>query len=115
MIYIASPYSHKDPNVMHNRYEKVKGFTAACMREGLNVYSPIVHGHAIAESHDLPTDWQFWKDQCLSMLRVADRMIVLQMNGYKESVGVRAEIEFCEMAGIPVSYSAFIDTWSFPE
>lgn len=101
MIYIASPYSDKDPAVMQSRYEEVKAFTAELMRRGLPVYSPIVHGHDIASSHDLPTDWLFWKSHCLAILRKADKMIILSLPGWEDSTGVNAEIEFCNLCGIP--------------
>ncbi|WP_341232391.1 DUF1937 family protein [uncultured Methylophaga sp.] len=104
MIYIASPYSHKDPAVMQHRYEKVKEYTAYLMRIGAAAYSPIVHGHDIARSHELPTDWEFWKAHCLAMLRKADQMQVLKLPGWQESKGVQAEIEFCRLCGINIYY-----------
>jgi len=106
MIYIASPYSHPDKAVMQTRYEQVKSVAAEMMREGLPIYSPIVHGHDIAVSHDLPTDWEFWKKQCLAMLRKADSMTVITLPGWIESKGVLCEIEFCNNCGIPINYRA---------
>lgn len=101
MIYVASPYSHKDPAVMKERYEQVKAFTAHLMRQGLPAYSPIVHGHDIASSHELPTDWEFWQQHCLAMLRRADKMIILRLDGWDQSTGVQAELDFCASCSIP--------------
>jgi hypothetical protein len=89
---------------MSQRYEEVKAFTAELMRKDLVPYSPIVHGHDIATTHDLPTDWLFWQKQCLAMLRKADKMIVLKLDGWDSSIGVKAEIDFCETCGIDVEY-----------
>ncbi len=105
MIYIASPYTHENQHVMNNRFEKVALHTAQLMRQGLPVYSPIVHGHSIAVRHDLPTDWQFWKSHCMAMLSKADKMIVLMMGGWQDSVGVQAEIEYCTENDITVWYA----------
>jgi len=104
MMYIASPYTHDNPTVMKQRFEQVAGFTAYLMRDGFDAYSPIVHGHAIAELHDLPVDWAFWRKHCLSMLRKADAMTVYCLDGWQDSVGVQAEIEFCASCGIPIQY-----------
>lgn len=104
MIYVASPYTDVSSDVMQGRYQAVKAFTAALMRDGLAAYSPIVHGHDITSSFELPVDWAFWSGHCLGMLRKADRMIVFCLAGWERSVGVMAEIEFCESCGITVEY-----------
>lgn len=104
MIYIASPYTHENQHVMNNRFEKVAMHTAHLMRQGLPVYSPIVHGHSIAVRHDLPTDWEFWKNHCLALLGQSVRMIVIMMDGWESSTGVKAEIEYCVNSGIPIDY-----------
>lgn len=104
MIYVASPYTSSEQSVMQSRYEMVKAFAAQQMRAGMTVYSPIVHGHDISTSHELPGDWEFWKPHCLAMLRKADSMIVLTIPGWEQSVGVLAEIAFCESCGIPIVF-----------
>lgn len=104
MIYVANPYSDSSKQVMKWRYEVVKKFTAELLVDGAIAYSPIVHGHVIASSHELPRDWAFWQRHCLGMLRKADQMIVLCLPGFETSVGVKAEIDFCEQVGIPIVY-----------
>ena len=94
MIYLASPYSHPDPAVMQRRFEDVRAVTAALLRRGEIVYSPIVHGHAIATAHELPTDHDFWLRHCFAMLERADNLHVLMLDGWKESKGVQAEIDW---------------------
>ena len=54
---------------------------------------PVVHGHAVASAHEMPTGHDFWMRHCLTMLARADRMAVLMLDGWQESTGVRAEIE----------------------
>lgn len=92
MIYLASPYSHPDPDVRTHRWSQVLDATAELMRQGLTVYSPIVHSHHVALFHDLPGDWAFWRDHCLGMLRRADQLLVLTLDGWTDSTGVLAEI-----------------------
>ena len=104
MIYLASPYSHTDPNIMQQRFEAVEAKAAELMKEGVPAYSPIVHGHAMAQKHDLPTDFAFWQNHCISMLKKADSMIVLALDGWDKSIGVMAEIKFCHANAIDVIF-----------
>jgi len=46
----------------------------------------------------------FWQSHCLAMLRKADKMIVVCIDGWDASVGLKAEIDFCHQCGIPVDY-----------
>lgn len=93
MLYLASPYTHPDADVRQARYEAARLATAVLMRSGEPVYSPVVHGHAVASAHEMPTGHDFWMRHCLTMLARADRMAVLMLDGWQESTGVRAEIE----------------------
>lgn len=94
MIYLASPYSHHNPARRRMRFEAVRAAAAQLMLRGLVIYSPIVHGHAIAEAHELPTDFEFWRRHCLDMLSLAGDLYVLKLNGWDQSIGVRGEIEW---------------------
>lgn len=94
MIYLASPYTHPDPAVMQRRFEDARAATAALLSRGEIVYSPIVHGHAIAIAHDLPKDWGFWQRHCFAMLERADNLYVLMLDGWEQSRGVRAELDW---------------------
>ena len=104
MIYLASPYSDPDPAVMEQRFEAAAKFCAARMREGLVIYSPIVHCHPIAVRHELPRDWAFWEKFDREMIKRADSLWVLTLPGYDRSKGVNAEIELARLLGVPVSY-----------
>jgi hypothetical protein len=94
VIYLASPYSHADPDVMQQRFEDVRAATAALLAHDEIVYSPIVHGHAIATAHDLPATFDFWMRHCYAMLERADSLYVLQIDGWETSRGVRAEMDW---------------------
>lgn len=104
MIYLAGPYSHPEATVRHKRYEQLTAKTAELMLEGHVVFSPITHGHAVAEAHDLPTDFTWWEQQCLGMLRHASKVIVLTLDGWVQSKGVTAEIVFAHKLGIEIEY-----------
>lgn len=104
LIYLAVPYSHKDPHVRKLRFERVTTLAGRMMQDGAHVYSPITHGHPIAERVDLPTDWQFWREHCIKTLDACAELHVYMLDGWKESVGVQAEIAHAEKQGIPITY-----------
>lgn len=92
MIYLASPYSHKDPAVMEERYLAAMDCTAWLLKQKLWVYSPIVHCHEIAKQHSLPTDFEFWKEYNKHMLGLASLLYVLAIPGWTKSIGVAGEM-----------------------
>jgi len=105
MIYLASPYSHPDSDVHEHRYREACYTTASLLRVGHVVYSPIIHSHPLVE-HGLPTDWTFWQQTDRELLRRCDEVIVLTLVGWRESIGVAAEIALARDLGKPVRYLA---------
>ena len=103
MIYLASPYSHSDAHVREQRFRAVCRAAARLMRNGDVVFSPIAHGHPIA-LHGLPTDWRFWERHDREQLARCDEVIVLMLDGWRDSEGVQAEIRIAAELGKPVRY-----------
>jgi hypothetical protein len=104
LTYLASPYSHPDPDVMHHRYELACAAAGVLMKCGHKVFAPIAHSHRIGQLIGSSVDHDFWLEQDFAILRHCDQMLVLLINGWKESKGVQAEIEFCKARAIPVEY-----------
>lgn len=111
-IYLASPYTDPDPSVMERRYMVARRELGLLLRRGEHVYSPIVHCHHIAEDCELPRGWDFWWDFNKAMLAPARELRVLKLKGWRESVGVREEINFAYTKGKPV---AFVDLGGYSE
>ena len=104
LIYLACPYSHTDPAVRDSRFEAVNKAAADLMSRGLHIFSPISHTHPIAVAGSLPTDWQFWQAYDRAILATCCKLIVLQLEGWNESVGVRAEMAIADELGIPIEH-----------
>lgn len=102
-IYLASPYSLYKHG-LHMAARHASRAAASLMKKGLVVYSPIAHGHAIASVSDLPATWEFWKSQCQPMIDAASACVVLKLDGWRDSVGVRYEIDEFERQGKPIVY-----------
>lgn len=104
LAYLACPYSHPDPAVRQARYEAVNRVAAKLMAEGMVIYSPISHTHSIALAGDLPKDWAFWEKFDRAYLECSNKIIVLMLDGWQESKGVKAEIEIARTLGLPVEF-----------
>jgi hypothetical protein len=102
MIYLAVPYSHGDPEVREYRFKMANSVAGFMTAQGELVYSPISHTHAIAIERKLPTDWEYWEKHNRQMMAICSKLVVLRLDGWKESVGVRAEIKLARELRIPV-------------
>lgn len=104
--YLASNYSHPDPAIRHQRFIAACRAAAHLMERGIPVFAPICHSHPIAEvMNGRHLDHEFWLAQDLPILAQATTLIVLQLDGWRESRGVAREIEFARDNGIPVEYT----------
>jgi hypothetical protein len=93
VIYLASPYTHHDPDVQEQRYRQAMAAAAHYIREGRVIYSPIVACHPMALAHDLPGDWSYWQAFDRDIISRCDCLWVLCLPGWQHSHGVQAEIE----------------------
>ena len=104
LVYLATPYTHTDPEIQEARFMAVNIKAGELMAQGVHVFSPISHTHPIAQASELPTNWEFWKQYDFAILVHCCKVIVLCLHGWRESVGVAAEIAMAKELGIPVEY-----------
>lgn len=104
MIYLASPYNHASAEVRQARYEANVRALAALLHDGEAAFSPIVHHHPVAVLRDLGRGWDFWRDVDIQFLKRCDKLFVLTLDGWKESVGVKAEIEVAQALRMGIHY-----------
>lgn len=104
LTYLACPYSHPDPDVRERRFRAVNKAAGVLMKKGMLVFSPISHTHPIAVDCDLPKGWDFWHQYDRAFIEASERMFVLMLDGWQQSIGVAAEIKIAEELGIPVEY-----------
>ena len=103
MYYLASPYSSGNDHSMKQNYYDVVRAQANLLKNGLTVISPIAAMHVGANMHSLPKTYGFWKDHCLNMLACCDGIIVLKINGWDKSNGVKDEIEFWTIRNVELN------------
>ena len=102
IFYVAAPYSHSDPLVVESRFTKVSQYVAELTARGMVAISPVAYGHILLKYHEMPNDWTFWKNFCRSFLIKCKYMIVLQLEGWEKSEGIKGEMEFARTNGISI-------------
>lgn len=103
LLYLAAPYSDPDPRVRQRRFEAVCQHAAALIRSGALLFSPLSHSHPIA-TYGVPVDWSYWEDFDSRLLATCDELAVLRLDGWRESVGVQAEIDLALDMGLPIRF-----------
>lgn len=104
LIYLASPYSHAESWVKEMRERLVTAVAARLTHEGHCVFSPITESHQCAMMHNLPGGWEFWENKDRLIISKCDELWILRLRGWKESVGVQAEIKLAKEIGIHIRY-----------
>lgn len=94
LIYLASPYNDEDPALRQYRYNEACRACVWLMNRGVMVYSPIVHMHPLATNYDLPKGWNFWQRADTCTLARCDEMLILTIDGWDTSRGIKAERAF---------------------
>jgi hypothetical protein len=103
VTYLAAPYSHADPAVRQERWLAASHAAAVLMRQHMVVLSPLSMGHPIGvmgKDIGIPTDFQGWRETSLVLLRAAQILIVLTLDGWRESEGVAAETGMARELGM---------------
>ena len=103
MIYLASPYSHSDPLVRQARFDAACRSAAGLISAGHVVVAPIVQGHPLVHL-GVPGDWSFWAPLAREYIARCDEVVVLQLDGWRESEGVQAEMALARKLGKRVDY-----------
>lgn len=108
-VYLACPYSHDEDAVQEARFHQANRAAGVLMKLGYIVYSSISHSRPIALEVDMPHGWSFWERIDRVFVEWCDALIVLDIDGWKESVGVQAEIAYAqELEKIIWPYSGMV-------
>jgi len=106
IVYLACPYSHPDFQIRLDRFNASAQAAALLIRRGLVVYSPITMTHPIdvvlAENQSTMGS-DYWVDFDEAFMDVCSEMIILTLDGWRDSNGIRREIEYFERQGKKIS------------
>lgn len=101
--YLACPYSDANSAKSWARVQIASQVAARLMSRESVVFSPITHGHHVADHlpEDLRCAHDFWMHQCLPMVQWAEVFALIPLLGWRESKGVRTELELAKALGKP--------------
>lgn len=94
--------------------DKAAEAAARLMLAGIVVFSPIAHGHALAQETPVldQQSHSFWMDQCYPMLHHAEALYILRIEGWEKSNGVALEHVYADTHGKPIFVSYNGVDWS---
>lgn len=105
-IFLACPYSHADDNVVQNRFIACNKVAAAIIESGHVVFSQVTMSHPInlvLEKTDKVNIGKMWAPVDAVFLDLMEELIILDLEGWDKSAGIKREIEFYQARGQRVS------------
>lgn len=105
LYYLAAPYTDPSASVRNDRVQCADLIAAWLMElHGFCIYSPLTHSRNIVPhlAPETVANHRFWMKQCLPMVKAASGLIFLPLPGWKESKGVRMEIEAARAVMMPL-------------
>jgi Domain of unknown function (DUF1937) len=107
VIYLACPYTDPDPVIRQARFELATAVAADLIRAGHIVYSPITMTHPIdvllaGASNTLGSEYWVAFDE--AFMEMCSEMIIIRLDGWQQSNGIRREIAYFTGRKRPIRY-----------
>ncbi len=106
--YLATPYSRYSKGI-EAAFNDAVSAAATCIKAGVMVFSPIAHSHPIAVAGQIAGHFEQWAALDEAMIAASNGMIVVEMEGWQESAGIKAEIDLCHKLGKSVHFMPLND------
>lgn len=115
LIYFASPYSHPDESVRVWYYLMAKLEVISMLQDGFKVISPIVYTHELYRTNpDLGMSHEKWRGLNEAFMDASDMLLVYQLPGWQQSVGVTEERTYMYEQDKPINYNIYTPRKEFP-
>ena len=100
--YVASPIT-RYPRGLSAAVRDASRAAAVLVAHGVPLYCPAAHSHALAKHGGLdPLDHGLWLPQCMPLLDAAGGLIVLTLDGWRDSYGMGVERKRFRATGRPI-------------
>ena len=99
-VYLACPYWHENPAIREQRFRAVNKVAGILIMRGDIVFSPISHSHPINETLTQRPPNTYWVDFDSAYLQHSYKMVVLMIDGWDRSAGIKAEMAMAKEMGI---------------
>lgn len=111
IIYLASPYTHKNPAVMQLRHDMVCQAAAYLIMRGYTVFCPVAHLHNISSFYS-HAHHSVWLKQDMAFLSLCKKLIILKLHHWEASDGIHIEQNLAKELNIPIEYKTFEEIMS---
>jgi hypothetical protein len=104
LYYLAVPYQGSEEEKKYRTELSLKA-TVEFLRQGISLFSPVIYVNKIAEELNLPSlekRREIVMPYLFEFLTVSKGLILITIDGWQKSWGVRQELKFCHEANIPV-------------
>jgi len=100
MIYLAAPFWHEDEIIRQSRIDALSAFHAHLVNQEPRsfFFNPLTNSLGC----DAPED--YWRAHGIHMLKSAQSMYVLCLDGWQQSKGVKGEIDQCYIEKLSIHY-----------
>ncbi len=102
MEYLACPYRHSDPLVQRKRCAAAHYTAAQLFIQGRRVFSPLTHNEILIDILNDALPGEQWLEFDLGVLAACKKLLILKMDGWELSKGVRREILFAQERGLSI-------------
>lgn len=104
MIYLATPFT-RYPFGPEAAFIEASRIAGALVKRGLNIFSPIAHSYPLSLYGGLDAmDEELWTRVDAAYLDLCSELYIARMEGWRESKGMRHEIQEFIAMGKPVSF-----------
>ncbi len=105
-IFLACPYGHSDASIVEKRFGHSNSVASRIVRSGATVFSQVSMSHPINKEMgdlDKAAIGKLWGPVDAVFMEAMEELIVVDIDGWRESSGVAREIEFFKERRRPVS------------
>lgn len=105
-IFLACPYSHPDSHVIESRFVECNRVAARIVEAGHVVFSQVTLSHPInkvLEKTAPPDIGKMWAPIDAVFMDVMEELIIVDLDGWDKSTGIRREIDFYKQRNQNVS------------
>ena len=103
-IFVIVPYTHADEKIVEERVRYTDLYVGFLTSQCKVVYSTVSAMHHITKLCELPTSYDYWKLHCEKMIASTYEVHVLCLDGWEDSEGVQAELEFAKLFSKKIKY-----------
>lgn len=112
MIYLATPYTHRRPEIQTARVEACIRAVDHFLKKGVYLYAPVVTPEAVSKlGHTV--DWDEWMNYAIMTIQRFDRFMIFELPGHEASRGLAWERDYIAKNKYEVQTLAWKDAQPF--